>query len=285
MSPTMRDIAHVGRIGALVVALGVGMAAGSGVAWADTSDSGSESSTSNSSTSKSSESSASVRSSPKQTSSSASRDDTTPKPRKLVVSHSAAAGSERAARVSKPAHKIADAVRHAVSASVDDGDAPAASQSHLDTEPSSSSTTRKSRRPTITLAVPSTRPATSSMFQAAAAKPAPLRDDAVTAVQKVVDNVGEGVASLPVADSAVSTTEPVTLSATAQSGPAVTFQRVVPRLVSHLLVAVGFAPHAANTPVPPAEAPALWTLLAAARREFERTINPARSSISAQPSV
>ena len=107
----MRDIAHVGRIGALVVALGVGMAAGSGVAWADTSDSGSEPSISNSSTSKSSESSASARSSPKQTSSSASRDDTTPKPRKLVVSHSAAAGSDRAARVSKPAHKIADAVR------------------------------------------------------------------------------------------------------------------------------------------------------------------------------
>jgi len=112
-----------------------------------------------------------------------------------------------------------------------------------------------------------------------------MHDNAVTAARKVVDSVSQGVASPRILDNAVSTTEPVTLSAAAQSGPAVTFERVVPRLVSNLLAAVGFAPHAVNTPLAPAETPALWTLLAAARREFERSSNPARSSISAQPSV
>jgi hypothetical protein len=134
--------AHVGRSAALVVALGVGMAAGTGVAWADTSGSGSESSTSTSSASESSS---------EQTSSSTSSDNTTPKPRKPIVSHSAAAGSDSAAGGTKPAKKIADAVRRAVSASVDDDDAPAATHSPVDTETSSSPTTPKSRRPTISL--------------------------------------------------------------------------------------------------------------------------------------
>jgi hypothetical protein len=268
MSPTMSAGAHVGRSAALVVALGVGMAAGTGVAWADTSGSGSESSTSTSSASESSS---------EQTSSSTSSDNTTPKPRKPIVSHSAAAGSDSAAGGTKPAKKIADAVRRAVSASVDDDDAPAATHSPVDTETSSSPTTPKSRRPTISLTVPSTRPATASTFQAATPEPAPVHDDAVTAVHTVVDNVR--VASARVPDTAASTTEPITLTTAVQSGPAVTFQHVVPRLVSNLLTAVGFAPHAANTPVAPTETPALWTLLAAVRREFER------STTSAQPSV
>ena len=129
MSPTKAAAtAHAGRIGALVVSLGVGMAAGTGVAWADRPDSGSDSSTSKSSAS---ESDASAKSSPKQNSSSAPRDSTTPKPRKPVVSHSAAAG---AASGSKPAHIIADAVRRAVGASVEDDGAPAASHSDVDTK-------------------------------------------------------------------------------------------------------------------------------------------------------
>jgi hypothetical protein len=258
-----------------VVALGVGMVAGTGVAWADTSGSGSESSTSTSSASESSS---------EQTSSSTSSDNTTPRPRKPVVSHSTAAGTDSAAGGTKPAKKIADAVRRAVSASVDD-DAPAASHSPVDTETSSSPTTPKSGRPTIRLTVPSTRPATASTFQAAAPEPAPVHDDAVTAVHKVVDSVSGEVASPRIPDSAASTTEPITLTTAVQSGPAVTFQRVVPRLVSNLLTAVGFAPHAANTPVAPTETPALWMLLAAVRREFERSTNPTRSTMSAQPSV
>jgi hypothetical protein len=280
MSPTKAAAtAHAGRIGALVVSLGVGMAAGTGVAWADRPDSGSDSSTSKSSAS---ESDASAKSSPKQNSSSAPRDSTTPKPRKPVVSHSAAAG---AASGSKPAHIIADAVRRAVGASVEDDGAPAASHSDVDTKTSSSPTTSKSRRPSITLTVPSTRPAASSMFRAAAPQPAPTHDNAVAAAQKVVDSVSPVVASPRIPDSASSTTEPVTLTASAESGPAVTVQRVVPRLMSNLLAAIGFAPQAVNTPVAPAETPALWTLLAAARREFERSGNPARASTSAQPSV
>jgi hypothetical protein len=279
MSPTKAAAtAHAGRIGALVVSLGVGMAAGTGVAWADRPDSGSDSSTSKSSAS---ESDASAKS-PKQNSSSAPRDSTTPKPRKPVVSHSAAAG---AASGSKPAHIIADAVRRAVGASVEDDGAPAASHSDVDTKTSSSPTTSKSRRPSITLTVPSTRPAASSMFRAAAPQPAPTHDNAVAAAQKVVDSVSQVVASPRIPDSASSTTEPVTLTASAESGPAVTVQRVVPRLMSNLLAAIGFAPQAVNTPVAPAETPALWTLLAAARREFERSGNPARASTSAQPSV
>jgi hypothetical protein len=200
------------------------------------------------------------------------------------VSHSAAAGADSAAKGPKPFDKIADAVRRAVGASVDDHDAPAASQSRVDSETSSSQTTSKSRHPTITLTVPSTRPATSSTFQAAVPEPAPVHDDAVTAVNKVVDNVSPAVVSAPVPGSAVSATEPVT-PATTQSAPPVTSQPVVQRLVSNVLAAVGFAPLAGNTPVAPAETPALWTLLAAARREFEQSTNPAGSSISAQPSV
>ena len=191
MSPTKAAAtAHAGRIGALVVSLGIGMAAGTGVAWADSPDSGSDSSTSKSSAS---ESDASAKSSAKQTSSSASREDTTPKPRKPVASHSAAAGSDGAASGSKPAHKIADAVRRAVGASVEDDGAPAASHSYVDTKTSSSPTTSKSRRQSITLTVPSTRPAASPMFQAAAPEPAPMRDNAVTAAQQVVDRVSQGL--------------------------------------------------------------------------------------------
>jgi hypothetical protein len=50
--------------------------------------------------------------------------------------------------------------------------------------------------------------------------------------------------------------------------------QAVPRLISSVLAAVGFAPPAANTPVAPAEPPMLWTLLAAARKEFERDTAP-----------
>src|SRR5262245_26800212 len=77
----------------------------------------------------------------------------------------------------------------------------------------------------------SNRPA-ASPFQAAAPEPAPLRNNAAPRIP----------------DSAAPTTEPVTLTAAAQSDPAVTSQRVVPLLVSNLPAGVGFAPHAANTP-------------------------------------
>ncbi len=282
MSPTMSAAVHAGRIGAVVVSLGVGMAVGTGVAWADSSGSGSESSASKSESSQSESESASGKSSAEQTSSSASSDSTTPRPRKPVVSHRLAARSDNASRGFKPAHKIADAVRRAVSASVEDDGAPAESHSHVDSKTSSSPTTPKSRRPTITLTVPSTRPSTSPVSQAAAPESAPLRHNAVTAV---VDSFGQGVASPRIPESAASTTEPAPSTAATQSGQAGTFQRVVPRLVSNLLAAVRFAPQATNTPVGPTETPALWTLLAAARREFERYINPAPSAMSAQPSV
>ena len=48
----------------------------------------------------------------------------------------------------------------------------------------------------------------------------------------------------------------------------------VTKLVSGLLSAIGFTPQAASGPAVPAQAPALWTLLAWVRREFDQTVFP-----------
>jgi hypothetical protein len=87
--------------------------------------------------------------------------------------------------------------------------------------------------------------------------------------------------------SATSVAEPVArLTAAPQSAPAAeTAQLTAPRLVSALLAAVGFAPLAANTPVAPAQPPALWALLAFARREFERVASPPAKTATAQADI
>lgn len=62
----------------------------------------------------------------------------------------------------------------------------------------------------------------------------------------------------------------------------------VPTLVSGFLAATGLAPLAplaGSSPVAPPQSPALWTLLAWARREYERSINPTGRTVTVAPTA
>ena len=130
-------------------------------------------------------------------------------------------------------------------------------------------------------------PAVSDLIQS-------VRARSVVAVQDTVDLIAESdIAAAPSADVAVprrtaaaasSVAPEAELTRTVQEPSAPTRQRPVPRLVSSLLAAVGFAPLLANTPGAPAQPPALWALLAWARKEFDRIFSPAAKTAAAQPS-
>lgn len=68
------------------------------------------------------------------------------------------------------------------------------------------------------------------------------------------------------------------LPATAAATPV---ESAVPGSVSGFLAATGLTPLAGSSPTAPPQSPALWTVLAWARREFERTVNPTTTAAPA----
>ena len=90
-----------------------------------------------------------------------------------------------------------------------------------------------------------------------------------TAAAVVPPSIGSTAATAAMSSSAVATAQDPPVS----PGTAPTPAGVVSGTASTLLSAV-LSPLAKNAPTPPVEPPTMWTLLAFARREFERTVNP-----------
>jgi hypothetical protein len=214
----------VGRIGAMAVTLGVGaaVATGQGVAWANTSDTGSSAPDSASSAG-------------------ASTSDPGAKP----SSTGKAAG--------KPKGTASSGAKTAGQKS----------------DPSLGGSKSATPKPAAVSQIKAIQTnSTRAAVTATDTKVAAARDTTApaTASQPTLQS-----ATVQVTEAAAPEVTPVRAAATAPV--LATALQAVPRLISSVLAAVGFAPPAANTPVAPAEPPMLWTLLAAARKEFERNTN------------
>jgi hypothetical protein len=330
MSPTTSAAARVGRIGALAVALGVGaaVATGTGVAWANTPESGSStpgtSPPGSTVTGSTSDTGSPLKFSPSSPGSnstaqeSRSADPSTPRAGNREARHGVAFGSGGALTSFKIAGKTADSLKRAAKAGVENDNATptpdiqtgATVVDRLTLPPTPDTGTQNARKtnapqPAVTLTVPSARvagnsPAPAPSPRLAATAPdltSSVRANTVVAVKEMLtQRSAAALAYVRATDSppvvaavapAASVTEPVArlIAAQQSTSAAETAQPRVPRLVSGLLAAVGLAPLAANSPVAPAQSPALWALFAWARREFERVSTPSGKTTTAQPST
>jgi hypothetical protein len=232
MRPKIGAAVHVGRIGAMAVTLGVGaaVATGQGVAWANTSDTGSSAPDS---------------------------------------------ASSAGASASGPAAKPTSTGKSAGKPKIAGRPAAPASGSGAGTASSSPKTTGTKTAPS--LAGPkSATPTSTAVVQTKSTRAATAPDTKLAEVQETT--VPNSAPQPTLQNATVQVTEPaasvVTPVRAAVSAPVLaTALQAVPRLISGVLAAVGFATPAANTPIAPAEPPMLWTLLAAARKEFERDTN------------
>ncbi|KWX21022.1 hypothetical protein AFM11_26920 [Mycolicibacterium wolinskyi] len=273
---------YIGRVGALAVALGIGTAltSGTGVAWAD--DGGNTSGKANSSAS--SDAGKSGESAAKEPD---SKPSTTTKPDRKG-----------------PLSKVGERIRKDVEAGLDGvQDALKRSQTRIE------KTRDELRdRPTKVTAVTadaeadedavkptrkrrdvSVDKAETTVPTAANAVPALDRaqrpNSVVVKVKEATQDITERISETVSATRAESVVEKVTqrsvdAPATAQAANAdAAPARAVP-VVSALLAAAGLSPLAAGTsPVAPAQSPGLWAVMAWARREFERAVNPSGTSL------
>lgn len=274
--------AHVGRIGALAVALGVGAAVtlGYGVAAADSSDA------SGSSSGSSSSESSSQASPSKESSTEASETD-----REAATSDDDDQADEQT-----------DADDEALDDSGSDEpaeDGPAeeepTDEPQLDDE---TETTPDTPRPSA----PSNRGDDDDPIEESIEDTAVIDTGVEVAVEepRAIETPAEPVADAPAetvpdpaddvvnADAPLPSVAPTPAAAVAPSARSLpSAPPNLPKAFSGLLAAVGLAPLIANLPAAPAPPPALWALLASARREFERastrpvTTAPAQSNIVA----
>ncbi|WP_264065679.1 DUF4185 domain-containing protein [Mycolicibacterium komossense] len=104
--------------------------------------------------------------------------------------------------------------------------------------------------------------------------------DAAASTSASVPSTATSTTTSTASATAPAAVEKATATPTLSAAPA-----VVPQLVSGVLAAVGLASPTANAPVAPAEPPALWTLLAAVRREFDRSFSPLGKSTTSASST
>jgi hypothetical protein len=260
--------AHVGRLGALAVALGIGaaMATGTGVAWADTSDTDTGSA-SQASTGQDSASAGPTR-----------RSSRGPSPARRGQPSIADAGVEPAAVDSLPA-PIDTAPR---SAPVADIAEPPAVGVRNDGPP-------RSPEPAAAAAAPVNSPQPQAVSQSS-----PVVEVSPAAAAVAVPRPVAAVATLPAVVTSVLTSVPaqavpVTLPAlvvTVPSIPVTAPAVAVQTLANRLLSAVGLAPLAGSTtPGVPLDSPALWALLGWTRRDLGRAGVRTAAAISAAPSA
>jgi hypothetical protein len=246
-----RAVAHIGRVGALAVALGIGAAVttGAGVAWADGSDRGSgpDTQTSAGATASSPASDAPRRAARPPARSSARPSNDTPIESPVAVRPTVEPSV-------KPTRNDAPASAPAAAAAV----APAAAAPVPVSTPSIVTT------PAVRTVAPA-----ATVTQQAAATPSPASAVAVTAVP---------VLTVPVVAPAA-----MVAPAAATAAPAA---GKLASLASGLLSAVGLGPLAGTTvPGAPADAPALWALLGFARSELGRTRSSSASTTAPAATV
>lgn len=279
--------AHVGRIGALAVALGVGAAVtlGYGVAAADSSDSSGSSSESSSSSSESS-----------------------PQASPSKESSTEASEPDREATTSDDGDQAEDQIDED-DETLDDSGSDDPTEDEPTEEPQLEKPVEKPQLDDETETTPDTpRPSTPSNRGDDDPVEESTEDtvvidadvEAVVEEPRAIETPAESVADAPAetapdpADDVESADAPPPSVAPTPVAPVARTARSLPsappnlpKAFSGLLAAVGLAPLIANLPAAPAPPPALWALLASARREFERaftrpvTTAPAQSTIVA----
>lgn len=163
-------------------------------------------------------------------------------------------------------------------ASADTGDSGSA-----DSTSSSSASAPSSSSASSSPQASAAKTAASAGKRKAAGKPAAAATKATTATTKAGK---PSVAKVSAPQTATDTGDKSSSAADAVTAPvAATAQQPARRLVSGLLSAIGFTPSATNTPVAPTEPPAVWALLAAARKEFEHGGTPVVKTAAAQSVV
>ncbi len=286
-----RDAAtHIGRVGVLAVALGIGaaMATGTGVAWAEEPDVGS--------TGRNSEQSASA------DSSSASAGPTRRSHRTAIRGTQRGKVAAAPTRDALPESALpAEAAPVESTARAAGTERPAASRNNGPAD-------LPDRAPSLGLNIPEPQQVFQSGPLASVAKsdalpdatPAPAaataptpRSGLISAVPQIVSTVaGDPVPDVPLSVVPVSKTplstfpgSPVVAApqaAKTAKAPTLT----APRLVSRLLSAFGLGPVAgSSTPGAPMDSPALWALLGWARRDMGRTGVRTAAAQSALPSA
>ncbi|MDH6246068.1 DUF4185 domain-containing protein [Mycobacterium sp. OTB74] len=243
---------YIGRVGALAVALGIGtaMASGTGMAWADDNGTSGKTSTHNTNAS---------------TDSSAGEGSATKKP---------------AATRQSPLSKLADQVRKDLQSQLDKTRTPLSGKA---TGSKTASSDIVEQAATQTGKPTRTRSDNAKTYSSPAQRPSTVAPKIAAATDTVTKPVSTPATTAPVVVSAVAPAEAVqTLSITSLSASQVmstahvtTPQVAAPPVVSTLLAAVGLSPLAAGgNPVTPQQSPLLWAVMAWARREFDRSVNP-----------
>ncbi|MHC9297152.1 DUF4185 domain-containing protein [Mycobacterium sp. LTG2003] len=275
---------YIGRVGALAVAMGIGTAltSGTGVAWAD--DGGNTSGKANSSAS--SETGKSGESAAKEAGSKPS--STTEPDRKGPL-------SKVGERIRKDVESGLDGVQDALKRSqnriekardeLSDRAAEAKAKAKAtDDSEDAAKPTRRHRDVSADKTEPT--PVVSPVADAVPALDRTERPSTVVvkvkeATQDIAERIGETVSTTR-AESIVERfgRRSVDVAATAQAANAQAPQASAVPVVSALLAAAGLSPLGAGTsPVAPAQSPALWAVMAWARREFERAVNPSGTSL------
>ena len=265
---------HVSRVAGMAVAVGLGMAvvSNAGVANADTGDNSKDSSSADSTSGSSTSSSHTT------TSAQDSSAESTAKTGEEAGSTATAGSSEKqggSASLSASAPTAGgDARDGAVQVS---GGAVVTSRPSDSGSSTSSSVRQKSGSQTPGSA--STQPRTDSTLSPSPSHKATATTESAAGSQSVEGYVrpdeGGHRSAAPTAASNVKAAPQaanVAVQSTA-STPAPTAADVVTRAVAAVSSLVGFAPTAQNTPTAPQPTPALWTLLAGARRELDHVLD------------
>ena len=282
---------HVSRVAGMAVAVGLGMAvvSNAGVANADTGDSSKDSSSADSTSGSSTSSSHTT------TSAQDSSAESTAKTGEEAGSTATAGSSEKqggSASLSASAPTAADDARDgavqvsggavvtsrssSTSSSVRQNSGSQTSGS-ASTQPKTDSTSSpsQSHRATAT-----TESAAGSRSVEGYVRPdagghrsaAPTAASNVKAARQAENVAVQSTASAPAPTAAVPTAQPSEVS-TASTAVEPLAVNVVTRAVAAVSSLVGFAPTAQNTPTAPQPTPALWTLLAGARRELDHVLD------------
>lgn len=261
MSSANRAVAHVGRVGALAVTLGIGaaLATGTSTAWADTSGRG------GGADSQSSAPDSSSATSPEATSPEAPRRGT----RTPTRTPRSSSPSTNDASETVPAAAAATANPRRTQAQSE----PTAQQAPV-TRTSDNDTPQSTPAPAGAVSAPAPA-ATSSPAAQPIPAPAPTVPAQVTPQPAATAPALTVLSTTPVVAAPVLTT--VTAAPTAAAAaPA----RPLANLVSGLLSAVGLGPLVGTTlPGAPVDSPALWALLGWARRESVRTRTTTASAL------
>jgi hypothetical protein len=268
----MGHVSYIGRVGALAVALGVGLAVANSPAIA-LADPGETSSTGASSSSSSSSSTSDGSPSTGVSSGSATAATSSASSTEATTDDSAQPGSS-----TDPQGEVVQATTTSSPPGASTTDTAESAESGSSTKPSRPGHAAKSDPVDIkqnSIVSTSTLRASSPVDTAQAAAKPSMSQVASQSVPAAVTTAVTTITSQARTAAVVTTLAPDPVIAPA---PPV---NIITTLVSGFLSAIGFNPQAATGPLTPPQAPMLWTLLAWVRREFEQTfLNVAPAAVT-----